>query len=104
MNGTGQKTVNISEIFTDQVFSALPLSRVGAMDKYAKENALSLHAPYIHFLRLMKVRCGPSSHSVLDDAIEILQRYGNHHFISQMDPQSQAIVATAFEPVLAEDE
>ena len=94
------KTVDIKQVYTATDLDGVLLQQLGAKHEDSKFNALQENAPLVDFLMRLKARMGEREFKCLDMAIERLERLGNYDVISQLDPQSQAIVKTAHRPVV----
>jgi hypothetical protein len=98
---SGQKNINVQEIFTDQVLESVILTRVGAQYSEAKDASLNSFSLKEDFLMIQSGKFA-KKFPVLLKAAALLRRRGMFQAISRMDPQSQAIVKTAYRPVLQE--
>jgi len=93
------KSINIREVFTDQVLESIVLSRLGSVDPLSKDNALNPYANRIAWFQ-RRAALYDRNFPVLEAAIEELRRKGNFKAVSGLDQQSQAIIKTAYKPAI----
>lgn len=100
MTGQQTKEVNLHKVITDRDLEGVILSRLGATDDNSNFNSLNKYANRVRLFRKLQEK--HPDISFLGDVASELERQGNFAFVSQLDPQSQAIIKSSVKPCIEE--
>ena len=109
MSNQDGKDINLRQVYTDDDLESVILSRLGGNLPMARDNAMNRFAPLLDTISNIEARLqlhskdGKTvSFKCLEHLKARLELQGNHEVISQLDPQSQAIIKTAIKPTIQE--